>query len=201
MDEIDPARTALLVIDMQNGFLRDEFPIGNASAVDIIPGINRIATALRDAGGLVVHFQHTISDAPRFALTPWQQRISPRDADGGFLLQPGNFAHALDARLDRDPRDLTVLKHRFSAFLPNSSDVDETLKARGIDTLIITGVVTNVCCESTARDAYQMGYRIVFVSDGTAARTDEEHNAALLSMATMFGSVVDGDTAIAMIMR
>jgi len=199
VDGLDPGRTALIVIDMQNAFLLPDYPVGNPAAAEIIPGINRLAASLRAAGGLVVFLQHTISDEPRFALTPWQQRTSPLDAQGGYLLEPGKFAHNLTAALERDAGDYVVLKYRFSAFLPNSSDLHDVLQARGIDTLIITGTVTNICCESTARDGYMMGYRIIFVSDATAALTDVEHNATLLTMTTMFGSVLNVDETIDLI--
>jgi ureidoacrylate peracid hydrolase len=95
----------------------------------------------------------------------------------------------LHAGLEALPEDIRVDKHRYSAFMPNSSDLDVELRKRDIDTLIITGTVTNVCCESTARDGNMLGYRILFVSDGTAAFTDEEHNATLLNMATVFAEV------------
>lgn len=190
VDGLDPRRTALIVVDMQNGFLLPDYPVGNPAAMAIVPGINRLSAGLRAAGGTVVFLQHTISDEPRFALAPWQRRTSPRDAQGGYLLEPGKFAHDLSGTLDREPVDLLVLKYRFSAFLPNSSDLHDLLRSRDIDTLVITGTVTNICCESTARDGYMMGYRIVFVSDGTAALSDAEHNATLLTMTTMFGSVL-----------
>ena len=75
-----------------------------------------------------------------------------------------------------------VDKARFSAFIPGTCNLDELLRARGIDTLIITGCLTNGCCESTARTGMENGYRVLFVADGTAAVTDQEHNATL----TMF---------------
>jgi ureidoacrylate peracid hydrolase len=199
VNAVDPHRTALIVVDMQNAFLRADYPVGNPSARGIIPGINRLAEALRPAGGMVVFLQHSISDAPRFALAPWQRHSSPLEADGGYLLEPGKVAHDLDDALDRDTGDELVLKYRFSAFLPNSSDLHDLLQSRGSDTILITGTVTNVCCESTARDGYMMGYRIIFVSDGTAAFTDLEHNATLLTMTTMFGSVLTIDETIGMI--
>jgi ureidoacrylate peracid hydrolase len=67
----------------------------------------------------------------------------------------------------------------------------DELQARGIDTLIITGTLTNCCCESTARDAMQMGYKIIFVSDANATLSDAEHNATLISMTTIFADVMD----------
>ncbi len=92
-----------------------------------------------------------------------------------------------------------MLKRRFGAFVPGSSDLHEILQARGIDSLIITGTVTNVCCESTARDAMMMNYKVVFVSDGNAAFTDEEHNASLASLAVLFADVASTDETVALL--
>src|SRR5258708_30489438 len=64
------------------------------------------------------------------------------------------------------------------------------LMARGIYTLIITGTATNVCCESTARDAMQMNYKVIFIADGNATNTDAEHNATLNNMAALFADVM-----------
>jgi ureidoacrylate peracid hydrolase len=83
--------------------------------------------------------------------------------------------------------------------IPGTCDLDARLKARGIDTLIITGTLTNCCCESTARDALQMGYGVIFVSDGNATITDEEHNATLLSMSAIFADVMDTERLVALI--
>ncbi len=188
---MSPATTALIVVDLQNAFMASGETLANPHACDIVPNVNTIARALRDRGGQVVFLRHTVSDEPRFRLTDWQARMVPRTADGDFQLRAGSHGHQLYPKLEVSARDLKVDKHRFSAFLPNSSDLDELLRKRGIDTLIITGTVTNVCCESTARDGNMLGYKVVFVSDATAAFTDEEHNATLLSMATVFAEVRD----------
>jgi ureidoacrylate peracid hydrolase len=187
--ELNPAATALLVVDLQNAFLAPGETLANPHACDIVPNVNAIGQALRTRGGQVVFLRHTVSDDPRFKLTEWQARMVPRTAQGDFQLRAGTYSHQLYPKLNVLPGDLKVDKHRFSAFLPNSSDLDVSLRERGIDTLIITGTITNVCCESTARDANMLGYKVVFVSDATAAFTDEEHNAALLSMATVFAEV------------
>ena len=86
--------------------------------------------------------------------------------------------------------DLIVDKTRFGAFVPGASDLDNILQARGIDTLIITGTATNVCCESTARDAMQMNYKVIFVADANATNTDAEHNATLHNMVRLFADVM-----------
>ena len=78
--------------------------------------------------------------------------------------------------------------------------LDEMLRRRGIETLIITGLVTNGCCDCTARDAFQYGYNVVVATDATAAMTDEEHNGALLSLAIYYAQVMSAD-AIAAALR
>lgn len=197
--ELNPAATALIVVDLQNAFLAPGEMLANSHARDIVPNVNAIARALRLRGGRVVFLRHTVSDDPRFKLNDWQARMVPRTQAGDFQLRAGTFGHELYPKLDVAPRDLKVDKHRFSAFLPNSSDLDVILRAQAIDTLIITGTITNVCCESTARDANMLGYKVVFVSDATAAFTDEEHNATLLSMATVFAEVRASEGVIEMI--
>ena len=87
------------------------------------------------------------------------------------------------------PEDLMVQKRRFSAFIQGSSDLHKILQERGIDTLIIAGTLTNVCCESTARDAMMLNYRILMVADANATITEEAHRAALMNILFVFGDV------------
>jgi ureidoacrylate peracid hydrolase len=112
---------------------------------------------------------------------------------------PGDFGHALYPDLNVLPGDLTVRKTRFSALVQGASDLDAILRARGVDTLIIVGTATNVCCESTARDAMMLNYKVFFVSDANACRTDEEHNATLAVMMIMFADVRSTDEMIALL--
>jgi ureidoacrylate peracid hydrolase len=102
------------------------------------------------------------------------------------------FCHGLELwpELEVQANDLIVDKTRFGAFVPGSSDLHDILQARGIDTLIITGTATNVCCESTARDAMQMNYKVIFIADGNATNTDAEHNATLNNMVRLFADVM-----------
>ena len=79
--------------------------------------------------------------------------------------------------------------------------MDEQLKALAIETLIITGTLTNCCCESTARDALQMGYKVIFLTDATATLSDEEHNAALISMTSIFADVMDTSRLLGLVER
>jgi ureidoacrylate peracid hydrolase len=114
---------------------------------------------------------------------------------------PGDFGHQLYPTLEVRPGDLTVRKYRFSALVQGASDLDAILRNRGIDTLIIVGTATNVCCESTARDAMMLNYKVFFVSDANACRTDEEHNATLAIMMGMFADVRSSDEMIEFLRR
>ncbi|KAH8821920.1 Isochorismatase-like protein [Xylogone sp. PMI_703] len=113
-------------------------------------------------------------------------------------LARGSKGYALWSELDiREAEgDLLVEKRMFSAFIQGSSDLDSILRQRGIDTLLITGTVTSVCCESTARDAMMRNYRVVMVSDANAAFTDHEHNVALSAFYGTFGDVMPTDMVI-----
>jgi ureidoacrylate peracid hydrolase len=196
--KIDPARTAHLVIDMQNGFSEPGALVEVATARDIVPAINRISRAVRDAGGVNIFVQFIVDDR---SLSEW------RVFYGGVFTQeltqamretfaPGSHGHALRADLDIGLDDLTVDKARFGAFVPGTSGLEAMLQERGIDTLIISGCATNCCCEGTAREAMQRDYRVVLVSDATAALTDIEHNAALNSLSAIFADVVPTEAVL-----
>jgi ureidoacrylate peracid hydrolase len=109
--------------------------------------------------------------------------------------------HALWAELDARPADAQIVKKRFSAFLPGSSDLVSYLRARGIDTVLIGGTATNVCCESSARDAMMLNFKVVMVHDVLATYTDEEHNATLRTFYSIFGDVQTVDETIAALKR
>src|SRR5262249_4405857 len=94
-------------------------------------------------------------------------------------------------QLDAHQDDLKMDKGRFGAFIPGTCDLHQLLQDRGIDTLIVTGTLTNCCCESTARDAMQLNYRVIFLSDGNATWSGAEHNATLNNRcALMFADVM-----------
>jgi ureidoacrylate peracid hydrolase len=97
--------------------------------------------------------------------------------------------------------DTIVKKFRFSAFLPESSNLAEILRAEGYDTVLIVGTVTNVCCESSARDAMMMNFRTIMVSDGNSAHTDHEHTATLGSFYAVFGDVMDTDMVCSLLKK
>ena len=112
---------------------------------------------------------------------------------------PGNPGHALWSELDVAEQDMVVLKRRYSAFVPGSSDLHARLQERGIDTLIISGTVSQVCCEATARDAMMMNYKVFFITDACATMTDAEHGGTLSAMAHTFCDVRDTQSVMGLI--
>jgi ureidoacrylate peracid hydrolase len=113
-----------------------------------------------------------------------------------FSLSRENKGYEIFPDLKIEKGDLIVEKNRYSAFIQGSSNIEEVLKSRGLDTILITGTVTNVCCESTARDAMMRNFKTVMITDGNAANTDEDHNAALNNFYLTFGDIMSTDFAI-----
>ena len=201
-DTIDPRRTALLVIDMQNYFVKPGHQSEVPLAREIVPNINRLAAELRRRGGHVVWIRNTTADTREswsnyhdYLQTPErsERRLKSMDigADGY------EYWHLNDIR----PEDAQVTKKRYSAFLQGSSDIERHLRDRGIDTVLITGTATNVCCESSARDAMMCNFKTVMVSDGLATQTDEEHNASLSAFYGQFGDVQTVDEVLELLAR
>lgn len=180
-DRIDPARTALVVIDMVPFFVEEmEYCRG------IVPNIARMASALRVAGGTVAWVLP--GAGTRTAVD--EEFFGPEVAEtyrrcGG----EGPLRERLWHEFDVSDADLLVEKSAPSAFFPGRSPLSALLRERGIDTVLITGTVTNVCCESSARDASTLGYRVVMVADANAARRDQDHNATLYTVYRSFGDV------------
>ncbi len=196
-ERLDGKKTALLVVDLQNAFMlpgmTDEVPI----AREIVPNVNRLAAATRKAGGLVVWIKMTLGGNKDRWDVFLDNFSSPAIAAAAQkALTPGDPGHELHAALDVQDGDLTIEKTRFSAFIQGSSGLDSILRAKGIDTVVITGTVTNTCCECTARDAMMLNYRMIFVSDANAGRTDEEHNATLGNILRIFGDVASTDEVV-----
>jgi ureidoacrylate peracid hydrolase len=196
VEQIDPRRTAHLVVDMQNGFMAPGAPVEVAQARGVVDEINRISGALREAGGLNVFIQYTTPGPNDPSWSNFAARLGPgADAHRDAFL-PGTHHWQLWPGLDVRDGDLAVEKKRFSAFVQGSSELHAILQDRGIDTVIVTGTMTNCCCESTARDAMQLNYRVIFVPDANAASTEEEHAATLHSMGRIFADLRTSDELV-----
>jgi ureidoacrylate peracid hydrolase len=186
-----PQRTALLNVDLQNCFV-DGTPDGLA----IVKRVNRLAAGCRAAGILVVHTSHVLR--PDGSNVGVLGEVVPQVKKG--FLNRGSELAALHPQLVVDPRDLLLEKPRFGAFY--GTDLELILHGRGIDTLIITGIETNVCCDTTAREANARDFRVLFLSDGTStagnaqASAAELQKATLATMGTLFGQVLTVDDAL-----
>jgi ureidoacrylate peracid hydrolase len=189
------------VVDLQNGFMAPGEVAEIATAREIVPNVNRISAALRQAGGLVVYVQNTFDEvAVRTWSTFFEHFCSPARRQRMIdAFSPGASGHAIWPGLEVLPQDLKVQKRRFGAFAPGASELHTILQAREIDTLIITGTATQVCCESTARDAMMLNYKVFFIADGNATFNDDEHNGTLSAMAHAFCDVIDTDAMVGMI--
>jgi ureidoacrylate peracid hydrolase len=196
--DLDPAKTALIVVDMQNAFMLPGVAHSPClMAQDIVPNINRLASAVRQTGGAVVWIQTAYTDD---TLENWSTLYGMLGLKGtekrAAALSRGSKGYELWPELHVHVDDLTVEKNRYSAFIQGSSGLADVLRSRGLDTLLITGTVTNVCCESTARDAMMLNFKTIMVTDGNAAVTDEDHNASLIGFYLIFGDVMSTDFAI-----
>jgi nicotinamidase-related amidase len=187
---IDPARTALVAIDMQNVFMEPDEVFGNQNTLDIIEAVNLAVRTLRDAGAKIIWTRQTVSHEAPLAMPPWQYDLSiPSVRAAVETMIAGTRSHAIHAAMDVRDGDIVVDKYRYSAFMCPAGGLKSVLSELEVDTLVIAGTLTNCCCDSTARDGNMMGYKIVFLSDATSANTDEEHNAALLNIRLLFGDV------------
>jgi ureidoacrylate peracid hydrolase len=197
-DKLDPTRTAHIIVDLQNGFMEPGATVELPVARDIVANVNEICKAVRAAGGINVFIRYLIDEQTQVNWSSWFTDFASPERRKAMIETFGKDCHgfALWPELDVKPDDLVVDKTRFGAFVPGSSELHEILQARGIDTLIITGTATNVCCESTARDAMQMNYKVIFVADGNAALTDAEHNATLNNMVTLFADVMSTEELV-----
>jgi ureidoacrylate peracid hydrolase len=198
-DDMDPCRTALIVIDLQNGFMMPEYtsmPV--QTAIGTVPNVNRLAAALRETGGKVFWIQNTTNEANLQEWSHWFAMSRPELLQERIAcFQAGAPGHALYPGLEVRPEDEIVYKYRFSAFIQGSSDLPQRLKDGGFEYVLIVGTVTNVCCESSARDAMMLNFKTIMVSDGNSARSDAEHTATLAAFYAVFGDVMDTDMTIA----
>ena len=194
-DSFDTNKTAFLVIDMQNFFVS-----GVQSCIDVVPNINRLAATVRNKGGMVVWGLLTVAETengPSFWPIYHENFFTEeRGAAHKNGLTRGSRGHALYEDLLTDPDDLISEKTRFSALVQGASDLHEKLRSRGIENVLIGGTLTNMCCESTARDAMMIGYRTIMVEDCNASRNAEDHIVGLTSVYQSFGDVRSTDDVI-----
>jgi nicotinamidase-related amidase len=184
---LNVAASALLVVDMQMFFLDSASPTYACGGVAIIPTVKRLVAAFRQASRPVIFSRHA---------------HHPGDLDLGILgwwwegkCVEGSAESEIHPELAPLPGEKVVLKRRYSAFF--NTDLDTVLRCLRVEDVVIAGVMTNMCCESTARDAYYRDYRVFFPADGTGSITEEMHVASLLNLAFGFAYVTTSAAIIA----
>ncbi len=180
-EQIDPMHTALVVIDMVPFFL-DENPY----ALGIVGSVARLADELRGVGGTVAWVVPRPGSPTPTAVEFFGHEVAERYARSGG---DGPLRDRVWSGFEIAAADIVVEKTGVSAFFPGRCELPERLGERNVDTVLITGTVANVCCESSARDASTLGYRVIFVADANAAMRDQDLNATLHTIYRSFGDV------------
>jgi nicotinamidase-related amidase len=186
---VDPSKTAVIVVDMENDFVEDSSPMASAQARDAIPQMQRVLSLARASGMKVVYTTHAHRedgcDMGRF------RDLYPPIASGASLVDETRGIEICED-LNPAPGEVVIKKHRYSGFF--GTDLDIILRSSGIETVVIIGTTTENCCQATARDAMFRDYFVVFVADATgtfdypdvgwgAMSAEEVHSATLSILA------------------
>ena len=201
-ESLDPAETAFVVIDMQNMFCEPGAPAEVPASRGICEAINRLCDELREMGGLVIWITSATtsangkSDWEHFIRNFVAEDIQERTIEA---LKPGGHGEQIWEDLEVKDNDLIVRKNRYSCLTPGSSILQSVLSSQGIRNVLIGGTKTNICCESTGRDAMMLDYNVVMVEDCNAALSDDEHRSALENVIQQFGDVMTVDEVTAVL--
>jgi ureidoacrylate peracid hydrolase len=192
-DLIEPSKTAIVVVDVQNDFCH---PDGNSakngadvsSALAILPALQRFLDAGREFGAKIVFVQKIHEDCTDSE--PWLAR---GDGKPGTSCRKGTWG-ADFIGVAPAANEPVVFSHRYSAFV--NSRLDTVLRTYKVENLIMTGVASNVCVESTARHGYMLDYNIVFLSDCSASYSKDAHEMALHNIGSYFGVVAESTDVV-----
>ena len=180
---LDPATTALVLIDLQRGVVtRDTKP---HSAAEVVARGAHLAKRFREIGATVVlvHVGYSADDRDRLQLTT----DAPPAVSGPL---PPDWSE-LVPELEQSPSDVIVLKRQWGAFY--GTQLDLQLRRRGVKTIVIGGIATNFGVESTARDAWERNYQLVFVEDAMSGISAEAHQFAIANIFPRLGIVRSTD--------
>ena len=192
-EKIDPAHTAVVVVDMQNDFcagggVLDEHGFDLSPMQSLIPRLKDFLERARKTGLKVVFIR---TEKGEDEITPPAWELMGRTGRKRFACLTGSWGAEYVEGIESLPGEMVVKKKTYSAFV--GTDLEARLKESGIRTLIMTGVATNVCVESTARDAFMREFFVVFASDLAATDNPVLHQATLTNMEKHFGQVVSAE--------
>lgn len=182
---IDPYETAVIVIDMLNDFCVHPGKLADESALSLCSAQNMVLASARDTGAVVVF----VNEEHRPNLQP--VRLFARKMTHAYT---GSWGAEVVNPLVRSADDITVIKRRYSGFY--QTDLDLVLRDRGVRTVVLMGVLTNICVRSTAHDAFFLGYDVVIPEDCVGAMTDLEQTVTLYDISTHFGWVSNSEAVV-----
>ena len=190
-ETIDPTTTALVVIDLDVATVRND-----AACAAMIARVNDLAATVRDTGGVVAWVLSRMDVMPRHFRAILGDALAERYFNDGHA---GGDGTTLWPELERGTRDVLAVKSGASAFFPGKCDLKAQLDARGVDTIIVAGAVTNICCESSARDAAELEYQVIMASDALAGHAHGLHEASLSTFYRIFGDVRPSHEIVALL--
>ena len=201
--KVDPQNAALIVVDVQNDFAATDGAMGRegfdcSMSQEMVPRLVRFIDETRKAKVPIIYIQNVYNSEPNWYLSEVWLEHAARRRKGSYTERPvcvrGSWGWDFYDGIKPLPNEIVVTKHRFSAFI--GTDLDLILRSRGIKTLIMTGIATNVCVETTARMGFLLDYYIVFVSDCVAAYRKNLHDATLENIENHFGQVVTAQDVV-----
>ena len=190
-ESLDPARTALVVIDLDESSVQRD-PV----AQDMTAAVNTLAAAVRAAGGVVAWVLSRMDVMPKHFSAILGEALAKKYFNDGHEDGGGT---RIWAGLQVMPGDIRATKSGASAFFPGKCDLKPQLDAHGIDTVLIAGLVTNICCESSARDAAELEYKVILISDALSGQAHGLHEATLATFYRIFGDVRPGAEVIGLL--
>jgi ureidoacrylate peracid hydrolase len=203
-EKVDPAHAAVIVVDVLNDFCA---PDGMAAreGLDLTAGqamaarVPRLVSAARSAGALVVFLRNVYNtDENAYLSDVWLEQSARMRSAGSYtrapVCEPNSWGGEFYGDVRPEPGDVVVVKHRFSGF--QGTDLEQVLRVNGVRTVIMTGIVTNVCVETTAREAFMRDFYVVMTSDGCAAYVQADHEQTLSNVKRFFGDVASIDDVI-----
>jgi ureidoacrylate peracid hydrolase len=196
--KVDPSHTVLIIVDMQNDFcskggMMDREGLDIKLIQAMVPRLAKFIDKARAAKLPIIFIQAIYGTNENWYLSDvWLEQMK-RTGKGKHIAYPvcqeGSWGADFCEGIKPLPEELVIQKHRYSAFV--NTKLNTVLRSKGIRTLIMAGVATNICVESMARDGFMLDYYIVFLRDCTATTSEEMHNNTLANMARSFGEVVD----------
>lgn len=190
----DKNKAALLVIDMQNDFVKENAVMEVPMARRFLPNMKRILDNCRKNGIPAIYTQHVLYD--QFEISPLEATYNPDLKESG--MRAGTDGAKIIDALAPLPSEIVIPKHRYDAFhnTPLENIINNIRGMNEVDTLIIIGTVTNVCCESTARSAFNRDYKVIFIDDANGGFDETSQMATLNIIKKVYGVVMSTDNLI-----